>query len=77
MTSNFGIRAARILVVGGSVVAVASIVIASLNRSPYSYYRSQDRTKWEYPLMSVAMLVGAAAMSRRLLKIACSGSDSS
>lgn len=55
-------RIPRILILGAGAIAVASIILNSLDRTAYFYYRFQDRTKWEHPTVGVAILAGAAVL---------------
>ena len=68
------LRAIRLTVIGIGSAALITILVVSLNRNAYFYYRTQDRTQWAYPAFSV-LVVGMSIVVETAVTYAVFGLD--
>jgi hypothetical protein len=61
------LRIARLAIIGAGLIAAVTIVLASIDRSAYFYYRWQDPTQWEYPSFGVAFALVAVGLETAVL----------
>lgn len=57
MSPDTRLGIARICVLASVGGVIVWILVVSLNRETYFHYRFQDRTRWEYPLVGVLVIV--------------------
>ena len=55
-------RIFRLIVLGAGLIAMVTVVLASLDRRLYFAYREVDRARWEYPTTGVLLVVAAVAL---------------